>query len=53
MCAGGVAGAGVCQGDDGGPLTIPMGNANQHTLVGVTSFTNGCGQVSNFRDLNP
>lgn len=59
LCAGGVVGVGVCQGDDGGPLTLQMGDDNQHNLIGVSSFVNGCGQdgvpavfadISYFRD---
>ena len=33
----------ACQGDSGGPLTV--NEDDQHILVGVVSWANGCGEV--------
>jgi secreted trypsin-like serine protease len=42
ICAGGNGTADTCQGDSGGPLATFDATANDWTLVGLTSFGDGC-----------
>lgn len=48
LCAGGEAGKDGCQGDSGGPLSVPDATTGQHTLIGATSWGNGCGQAGQY-----
>ena len=44
MVCGIKTGTGICFGDSGGPATVDV--EGQHTLVGVTSWIDGCPRVS-------
>ncbi|CAG5076762.1 Oidioi.mRNA.OKI2018_I69.PAR.g8538.t1.cds [Oikopleura dioica] len=48
MICGGGSGPDTCQGDSGGPLVCALRHSSgekQYTLVGITSFGNGCGNT--------
>ena len=44
LCAGAENKRGACQGDSGGPFTVKKDD--QHSLVGIVSWGEGCGDVS-------
>jgi len=45
ICAGGIEGEDVCEGDGGGPLVCPrLDDSRRFTLAGIIAWSIGCGQ---------